>query len=101
MKQTFKCGNHGIDIAADDCPQCKIDHLEKEIATMRERLEELEIWKKAYDGISKSYSGKANNLGIALRRASDEIQNLEASIQKICESKAQSVKPKRKCKPKS
>lgn len=96
MLQTYKCGNHGIDINVDDCPQCKIDLLEQEMVTMRERLEDLEIWKKAYDEISTSYAGKANDLGIALRRASDDLQNMDATIKKICASKARADKTKTK-----
>jgi hypothetical protein len=111
MLQTFKCGNHGINIEVDECPQCKIDLLEKEMVTLREKLEELEIWKKSYDDISTTFAVKTNNLGIALkrasdfgialRRASDDFHNLEASIQKICEAKAKPAKQKRKSTPKS
>lgn len=111
MQQKFKCGNHGIDIKVDECPQCKIDQLEQEMSTMRERLEELELWKKSYDDISTSFAVKTSNIGvalkrasdfgIALRRASDDLHNLEASIQKICETKTKPAKQKRKITPKS
>ena len=96
MRQKFTCGKHGIDLKVDDCPQCKIDLMEKEMASLRERLEELEIWKKAYDDISTSYAVKTNDLGIALRRAGDELHNMESVIQNICASKAKAKKAKPK-----